>query len=704
MSPRFLTNPSFLRKLLAGLALASALALTVRAAPMAGFVEGEVIVTYRKNVLLDTAKAAAVRRSAKMTRHFAWLSNHHKQVIGLVSSSTKSTAALIAELANDPDVLVAEPIYLRHVSSLQPSDPFFGTLWALKNTGQSVNGNVGTNGADIGFAPAWNLARPINPEVVVAVIDTGLDTTHPDIVANLWTNPGETPGNNLDDDGNGRIDDIHGFNFPENNSNVADTGVHGTHIAGTIAATGNNSLGVIGADFKARIMALKVAIDETTLSTAAEIAAMEYAAMMKSNGVNIVAINASYGSGTFSSAESLAITAVGNVGIVFCAAAGNESANDDTTPTYPANYRLPNMIVVAASSQTDQLASFSNFGATTVDLAAPGANILSLKPTWLATASPTAAAGTTPFPATAFLNAGTTPAITATLIICGTGNSAAQFPPTVAGNIALIERGIETFGTKVTHAMNAGAVAAIIYNNVAGPIGNGTLGPPANFIPTVGVSQADGVSLLGLVNSPVTVANAVIPATIYHFLNGTSMATPQVAAAVAFSARNFPAETAVQRVGRVINHTTPVPALSGLVKSGGRLNLLNIVDTNANELPDWWETDHFTTLCAIPTADPDGDGMNNLQEFLAGTGPDNSVSRFAILQSGFVPTPPPGAYILTFASVPGIVYRVEMSDTLAPDSWSPLGPDLTGTGGILQAADSAADKPAKRFYRVRVIP
>ena len=536
MSPRI---PSSSSKLPAGLALAAALTLTAGAAPPAGFVEGEVIVIYRKNVLLDTAKAAAVRRSAKMTRHFVWLSNHHKQVIGVVSSTTKSTAALIGELTNDPDVLVAEPNYLRHVSSLQPNDPFFNTLWSLKNTGQSVNGTVGISGADIRFAPAWDLARQTNTEVVVAVIDTGLDTTHPDIVANLWTNPGETARNNLDDDGNGRIDDIHGFNFLGNNSNVADTGVHGTHIAGTIAATGNNLLGVIGADFKARIMALKVAIDETTLSTAAEIAALEYAAMMKSNGVNIVAINASFGGTNFSMAESLAISAVGNAGIVFCAAAGNESTNNDTTPTYPANHRLPNMIVVAASTQTDQLAGFSNFGSTTVDLAAPGSNILSLRPTWLTTATPTVAAGNTQFPATAFLNAGTTPGITATLIDCGTGNSAAKFPPAVAGNIALIERGIETFATKVTNAINAGAAAVIIYNNAAGPIGSGTLGPPANFIPAVGVSQTDGASLLTLVNSPVTVANAVIPATLYHFLNGTSMATPHMTGVLLMRSQTF---------------------------------------------------------------------------------------------------------------------------------------------------------------------
>lgn len=697
MAIRLPKNPPISRHLLAGLVLAGALA---QAAAAADFVEGEVIVTYRQNVLLGTARASAGRHSAKMARHFGWLSAHQQQVIAVVSSTTKSTAVLIAELKNDPDVLVAEPNYLRQVSALEPNDPSFNKLWALKNSGQTVNGTTGTSGDDISFAAAWNLARPSNTEVVVAVMDTGLDTAHPDIAANLWTNSGEIQGNNLDDDANGRIDDLHGFNFVGNDANVTDSGEHGTHVSGTIAAMGNNSLGVIGADFKAHVMTLKVSDDGLNISTAAEIAALEYAAMMKSRGVNIVAINASFNGAAFSSAESMAITAVGNVGIVVCAAAGNNTANNDVTATYPAGYRRPNMIVVAASTQTDQLASFSNFGATSVDLAAPGTNIYSLKPTWLGATNASVTVGGTPYSAQGMTYAGTTPALTATLINCGTGNAAAQFPAGVSGNIALIQRGTETFATKVTHAMNAGAVGAIIYNNVAGDF-NGTLGNVAAWIPVVSASQANGASLLARVNSPVTLVNEFVPANIYQFKDGTSMATPQVTAAVAFCARNFPAETAVQRVARIVNHTTAVAALSGLVATGGRLNLLKIVDTNANELPDWWETDHFATLGVNPTADPDGDGMNNLQEYLAGTLPNNSGSRLAITQAGLGPG---GDFTLTFPSVAGISYRIETSATLAPNSWTPLGPDLTGTGGPLQAADATADKPAKRFYRVRVIP
>ena len=599
------------------------------AATAGDFVEGEVIVIWHPAASLATAKASAVRHATTFVQHFAWLSDHHKHVIGVVRSATQSTAALVKELQHDPDVLIAEPNYLRHVSSFQPNDPSYNNLWGLNNTGQTLNSSSGTSGADIRFATAWNLARPASSEVVIAVLDTGLDPTHPDIAANLWTNPGETTGNNLDDDANGRIDDVHGFNFADNNSNISDSGDHGTHVAGTIAATGNNSLGVIGVDFKARVMVLKVSNDGTSIPTSAEIAALQYAAMMKTRGVNIVAINASFGGASNSSAESAAITAAGDAGIVFCAAAGNESANNDTTPTYPANYRLGNMIVVAASTQSDQLAGFSNYGATTVDLAAPGSNIFSLRPVWLAATTATVTTGATPSSAQGMTYAGSTAGITATMINCGSGNSAAEFPPNVQNNIALIQRGTQTFATKITLAMTAGAKGAVIYNNVAGTFA-GTLGTSGTWIPTVSVSQADGASLLALGNSPVTLTNALVPANFYHYLDGTSMATPHVTGAVAFAAMNFPGETAAQRVARVVNHTTPVAALSGKVRTGGRLNLLKIVDTDSNALPDWWETDYYGAIGVNPNTDADGDGMTNLEEYLAGTHPQDPASRLAI--------------------------------------------------------------------------
>jgi len=426
---------------------------------------------------------------------------------------------------------------------------------------------------------------------------------------------------------------------------------------------------------------------------------------MKSRGVNIVAINASFGGGPYSTAEAAAIQAAGDAGIVYCAAAGNETANNDTTPTYPANYRLSNMIVVAASNQNNALASFSNHGATTVDLAAPGVNIYSLMPTWLAATSTSASVthGTTTYAASGMTYAGTTTGITATLINCGTGNTPAEFPASVANNIALIQRGIQTFAIKTTNAMNAGAKGAIIYNNVTGSY-SGTLGTAGNWIPVVSISQVDGASLLTQVNSPVTLVNALVPTVNYQYMDGTSMAAPHVVGAVAFAAVNFPGESATQRVARVLNHTTPVASLTGVVKTGGCLNLLKMVDTDSNGLPDWWETDNFGAIGVNPNLDADGDGMINLQEYLAGTNPRNSASRLAISQTSMVANGSNSDFHVSFQSVSGITYRVEYSDTLATGSWTTLGADLSGTGAIMQVIDPAANTRAKRFYRVEVIP
>ncbi|MBC8125826.1 MAG: S8 family serine peptidase [Gloeobacteraceae cyanobacterium ES-bin-144] len=674
---------------------------TAQVAP--SFVEGEVIVTYRENTTLEAAKTNVGRRSMKFAKHFAWLSDKRKRVTGLVSSPNKSTADLIKELEADPAVLTAEPNYIRYVTGLQPNDTSYTSLCGLNNTGQTFNSTTGTSGKDISFVAAWNLARKTSNEVVVAVLDTGLDTTHPDIIPNLWINSGEIPGNNIDDDGNGKIDDINGYDFSGNDPDVSDSGDHGTHVAGTICAVGNNAFGVIGVNFKARVMVLKASNNGNSVSTAAEIDGLSYAAMMKTRGVNLVAINASFASGSPSAAESAAIQAAGNAGIVFCAAAGNDGLNNSTTAVYPANYGLSNMISVAASTQTDALASFSNYSSTKVDLAAPGENIFSLYPTWLrATAS--LSAGVTSYTTTGLLFSGYTPGITATLINCGNGNSGDQFPPSVQNNIALIQRGAQNFSLKITNAMNAGAIGAIIYNNVSGGPTAGTLQTNSNWIPTIGVSLADGNSLLTKIGTQVTLSNVFIPSTCYQFLNGTSMATPHVVGAVAFAAMNFPNETVAQRIARIVNNTTPVAALSGKVKSGGRLNLLKIIDTNSDGLPDWWTQDYFNTLTVNPNLDADGDGASNIQELYASTDPKNTNSKLAITQTAFIPNGPNKDFRITFFGAIGVAYQVEYNNSLNAASWTNLGPVLTGTGANLQVTDPSANNNPKRFYRARVIP
>jgi subtilisin family serine protease len=462
------------------------------------------------------------------------------------------------------------------------------------------------------FLPARAMARTINPaQVVVAVVDTGVDYVHPDLAANMWVNSGEIAGNGIDDDGNGFIDDVNGYDFVGSTGAPADSGYHGTHVSGTIAAVGNNALGTIGVNERAQIMACKVSSDGSTISTSAEIEALQYIAQMKSRGVNIVAVNASYGGGSSSSSESAAIQALSDAGILFCAAAGNATSNNDTTADYPGNYRLANMIVVAATDQNDALASYSNYGATTVDIAAPGSNILSLEPSTV-----TFQAGGTTYASAPLQYTGLTSGMSGSLVDCGIGNPA-DFPPAVRGNIALIARGTLNFSVKAANAQAAGATAVIIYNNTTGTL-NFTLGSAGAWLPVYAISQTDGLALKAALPQTGTLSITGN----YQFLNGTSMATPHVTGAAALAGTNNPEETMAQRRQRILAAVDVKAGLSGKVATGGRLNLLRVVDANQNGVADWYELLRTLTP-ALTTASPLAGGLTGTtysQTFAAGGG------------------------------------------------------------------------------------
>ena len=288
-------------------------------------------------------------------------------------------ASALDELEDDADVERVEADHLVYADpAVTPNDPRFPDLWGLHNTGQTG----GTPDADIDTPEAWDITTG-SPTVTVAVTDTGVQVapgfsgnveTHPDLAANLWVNPGEVAGNGVDDDGNGYVDDVHGWNFYDNaawlfySSSEDD---HGTHVAGTIAAVGNNGIGVTGVSWQARLMVLKF-IGPSGGYTSDAIAAVEYAT---NKGAHV--INASWGGGGFSQALKNAIEACG---CVFAAAAGNSGVNTDTSPHYPSSYSSANLVSVAATDHNDGLASFSNYGAASVDLGAPGVSILSTLP------------------------------------------------------------------------------------------------------------------------------------------------------------------------------------------------------------------------------------------------------------------------------------------------------------------------------------
>jgi subtilisin family serine protease len=253
-----------------------------------------------------------------------------------------------------------------------PNDTLFSYMWALRNTGQTG----GTANADIDAVSAWNITTG-SDDVIIAIIDTGIDYTHPDLASNIWTNPGEIAGNGIDDDHNGYIDDVHGYDFCTyggytRNSDPMDEHSHGTHVAGTIGAVSNNNTGVTGINWHCKLMACRFLNEDGYGSTADAIDAINYAV---ANGAKV--LNNSWGGSGYSASLAAAITNAKDNGVLFVAAAGNESTDNDSAPQYPACYQIENVIAVAATDDDDALAYFSNYGQNTVHLGAPGVSILS---------------------------------------------------------------------------------------------------------------------------------------------------------------------------------------------------------------------------------------------------------------------------------------------------------------------------------------
>jgi subtilisin family serine protease len=279
-------------------------------------------------------------------------------------SDVPGTAKVLSEL---PLVQYAVPNMIVHAVGT-PNDPSFSAQWGFNQA----------NDADIDAPEAWDLQTDAS-SVVVAVIDTGSQWNHPDLSDNIWTNPGEIPGNGIDDDGNGYIDDVHGYDWVNGDGNPMDDHGHGTHTAGTIGAVTNNSVGVAGVCWKARIMPLKFLNSGGGGNISDAVLAVEYA---MNNGANL----SSNSWGCYCDANSMqplsdAIQEGWDTkGMIFVAAAGNSADDNDTNPFYPASIGLPYVFAVAATDAGDNLAGFSNYGRTSVDIGAPGDGVYS---TWL---------------------------------------------------------------------------------------------------------------------------------------------------------------------------------------------------------------------------------------------------------------------------------------------------------------------------------
>lgn len=260
------------------------------------------------------------------------------------------------------------------LSSNMPDDPMFAEQWSLANSGQ----RGGKAKADINALLAWDKKTTGSDDVIVAVLDSGVDYRHPDLKQNMW----ERPANVAEyfDDQLGYVDDQYGYDATDVRGDPMDENGHGTHCAGIIGADGNNNFGITGINWRVKIMPLKFMSKGGFGSTKDAIEAINYVINRRRAGVNVRIISASWGSTQKSKALEDVIRAAGDAGILFVAASGNASANADKSPHFPASFDLPNVISVAALNRNDELASFSNFGAKRVHIAAPGAEILS---TWL---------------------------------------------------------------------------------------------------------------------------------------------------------------------------------------------------------------------------------------------------------------------------------------------------------------------------------
>ena len=501
--------------------------------------------------------------------------------------------------------------------SRTPNDTMFGSLWAMSAPG------TGRGGID--SVHAWSVTTGSATDVI-AVIDTGADRTHPELQGNLWTNPGEIPGNNIDDDANGYVDDVNGWDFANGDANPADGHGHGTHVAGTIAARGDNSNGIAGVCWNARIMPLKFLSDGGSGYTSDAVSAVRYATRM---GARIS--NNSWGGGGYSQALADSIDQAGDAGSLFVAAAGNASADNDAAPSYPASYNLDNVVAVAATNSADELAHFSNFGRSTVALAAPGADILSLRPGGqYAYGSGTSMAAPHVVGAAALLlsqNPTLTPAQTKQLLAWGSDSL-----PTTGQRVASGGR------------LNAyRALKATVPKWLRPEVTTGHLTPGASQIVPLAVDTA-----------------SLTPGTYTQTIALTS---------------NDPTEPLVN-LPVVLNVLQPTPYHQWIVGEFGSSQML----PNNSQSTLWGDA-----------ADPDGDGLGNLIEFITGSDPNRaqSVNAPAVVQEN-------GDVTFEFYvrdPLNGASYTIEWTPDLATTAWA--------SAGLTIVENTTADVPAG-LRRIRV--
>lgn len=371
--------------------------LEIRNLLAADFMPGELVIQYDPQ-MAPALMAMNQNQRAEIVQEIDPVGHQAANVARIRMPAGADVMAMAKEYQKLPGVLTAEPNYILKKAAVS-NDPNYvnGQLWGMYSDDSPVGygGGGTTNTFGSGAEEAWGNNYLGSSNVVIGIIDEGIDLNHPDLQQNIWVNPGETPNDGIDNDGNGRIDDVNGWDFFNNDKTIYDGGsgdTHGTHVAGTIGAVGGNGIGVAGVAWNVKMISAKF-LGPTGGTITAAIQAVDYLTDLKVNrGVNIVATNNSWGGGGYSSALHAAIIRAANAGILFVAAAGNSAVNNDATANYPSNYSTlvgvsgtpaasyEAVIAVAATTSTGGLASFSNYGATQVDIGAPGSSILSTLP------------------------------------------------------------------------------------------------------------------------------------------------------------------------------------------------------------------------------------------------------------------------------------------------------------------------------------
>jgi subtilisin family serine protease len=575
------------------------------------YARGELLVRFKPGV---RAAARAAARDEHGARRVQALPVPGLQLVRLGRGASVRKAAESFE--RDPSVLYAEPNLYYRLSAM-PNDTRFGELWGLNNTGQSLFGSAGTSDADIDAPEAWSVTTGSNA-VTVAVADSGVAYDHPDLQSNIWHNPGETGAgrekNGHDDDHNGLVDDWRGWDFVSNDNDPRDYNSHGTHVAGTIGARGNNAAGVTGINWRVKLMPVRVADGNGVVTGAAMISGFDYAA---AEGARVV--NASFGSSDTS--QALLDTIRRHPKMLFVAAAGNggdDGVGDDNdrSPQYPCNFSAPNVICVAASDRRDQLGNFSNYGSASVDLAAPGADVSSTLPaysppafaegfeaditaTWHTDGSPNTWARTGAIANTGSYSLSDSPGAP---YLDGTDNFArTKVPFSLAGQSGCrldyavrlaTEPEVDKLGLEVSgDAANWATVSQLsgstggVFAELSDDLSEFD-GDPSLYLRFHLTSNADAVSDGAQIDDiDIHCLSSSYNGSEFAFQDGTSMATPHVTGAAALILGKYPSLGVSGVRSALLRGVDRKPAFAGKTVSGGRLNLRKALDQASKLVP-----------------------------------------------------------------------------------------------------------------------